>query len=197
MSETGPTEDKLGHEPPANAAAEEAATGAQPDDATPAAPSPAPRSLFTLELTYLAVLVAIGLLYFHSTAFRHFLPNPAGPVPLEIPWWGALGGVTISLTGIFRNANRWDSRYELWHIARPVLGAVVGSVAYLIFITVIRTTGAPLSLHPAPSGVVFDLVAFLVGYREQVFRELLKRATDSLFSSTSRDQENRSDEPKS
>jgi hypothetical protein len=94
------------------------------------------------------------------------LPNPVGPIPLGVPWWGALGGMTISFTGIFRNADRWQTRYELWHIARPFLGAVVGSVSYLIFI-----------------------VAFVTGYREDIFRELLKRATDSLFVPAKRSQD--------
>ena len=31
------------------------------------------------------------------------------------------------------------------------------------------------------NATVFDVVAFLVGYREQSFRELIKRATDLLL----------------
>ncbi len=145
--------------------------------------------LFVLQLLYLAALVTISLLYAHLGAFRRLVPDPAGPVPLAVPWWGALGGVTISLTGIFRNAGNWQPRYELWHIARPFLGAVVGSVAYLIFIVIIRSTGTIPSSRSAASGAVFDLVAFLVGYREEVFRELLKRASDSLFAPARRDKD--------
>lgn len=161
------------------------------DQVTPLQASRAPIWLFILQLAYLAALVTIGLLYVHLDAFRRLLPNPAGPIPLAVPWWGALGGITISLTGIFRNAGRWQPRYELWHIARPVLGAIVGSVAYLIFIVVIRATGTTPGPHSSTSGAVFDLVAFLVGYREEVFRELLKRASDSLFAPTRRDQDSR------
>ncbi len=70
---------------------------------------------------------------------------------------------------------------ELWHIARPFLGAVVGSVGFLIFIVVIRATCTTVSAGTAAGRAAFDLVAFLVGYREEVFRQLLKRATDVLF----------------
>ncbi len=144
-------------------------------------PTRPPAWLFALQLAYLAALVALGLAYLHQPALHRFLPDPAGLVPLGVPWWGALGDVTISFTGIFRNARRWDGSYELWHIARPFLGAVVGSVGFLIFIVVIRATGTTVSAGTAAGRAAFDLVAFLVGYREEVFRQLLKRATDVLF----------------
>ena len=150
-------------------------------------PVSAPKWVFILQLIYLTALTAIGLFYIHWPPFQHLLPNPAGPIPLAVPWWGALGGVTVSFTGIFRNADRWQSRYEFWHIARPFLGAVVGSVSYLIFIVVIRATGASPSHQSPTSDAIFDLVAFITGYREDVFRELLKRASDSLFSPAKRD----------
>lgn len=53
-----------------------------------------------------------------------WLPDPAGPIPVGVTWWGALGGVTISLTGIFRHPRSWDDAHNGWHVARPVLGAV-------------------------------------------------------------------------
>lgn len=143
--------------------------------------SAAPVWLFALNIAYVVVLVALGLAYVHIHRLHEFLPNPAGPIPLGVPWWGALGGVMISLTGVFRHATGWDRSYEYWHIARPVLGAVVGTVGYLIFVVVIRATGTTPSTSSASSAAAFDLVAFLVGYREELFRQLLKRATDVLL----------------
>jgi hypothetical protein len=141
--------------------------------------SPPPWMLW-LQLSYIVILVGISLAYANLSGLRSVIHDPAGPVPLSVPWWGALGAVTISMTGLFRNRNRWDASFNLWHISRPVIGAIAGSVGYLIFIVVIRSTGANPS-GTAPSSVVFDLVAFLVGYREAVFRELLQRATDVLL----------------
>src|SRR5580700_3311523 len=97
--------------------------------------------VFILQMVYLITLMIVGLLYIHWGTLRQLLPNPAGPVPLAVPWWGALGGVTISFTGIFRNSDKWQRSYELWHIARPFIGAVVGGVSYLIFVSLIRATG--------------------------------------------------------
>ena len=152
--------------------------GRQPADESASKP---PLWLLGLQLFYLAALVALWLVYEHEPALHRFLPNPAGPIPLSVPWWGAVGGVTISLTGIFQHAKRWDPSYQSWHVARPFLGGVVGSVGFLIFIVVIRATGTTPNASSTISKAAFDLVAFLVGYREEVFRELLKRATDVLL----------------
>jgi hypothetical protein len=45
---------------------------------------------------------------------------------------------------------------------------------------VIRTTGSTVGAT-ATSRPVFDLVAFLLGYREEVFREILRNAVDTLL----------------
>src|SRR5438105_3482960 len=95
-----------------------------------------PTWIFPLEIAYIACLVTLAVAYNHSAQLRHWVPDPAGGIPLSVAWWGAVGGVTISLTGIFRHPRSWDDGYNKWHVARPVLGAIVGSVGYLIFIVV-------------------------------------------------------------
>lgn len=169
------------HSVPLSAPAEKA-----PADIQSAAGAPA--WLVVLEVGYLFGLVGLLLWYRDTDTLRALVPAQVGPVPLAIPWWGALGGVTISLTGIFRNARDWQSSYEAWHVARPILGAVVGTVGFLIFVVVIRATGSSLDGQSATGRAAFDLVAFLVGYREDIFRQLLKRATDVLFSTDSKAQ---------
>jgi hypothetical protein len=139
-----------------------------------------PPWLLWLQLAYIIGLIGLSIAYANVPELRRLVHDRAGPIPLSVPWWGALGAITISMTGIFRNRDRWDSSFNPWHVSRPVIGAIAGSIGYLIFITVIRSSGAnpPGSAH---STIVFDLVAFLVGYREAVFRELLQRATDVLL----------------
>ncbi|MHB1555642.1 MAG: hypothetical protein ACYCZP_17205 [Acidimicrobiales bacterium] len=181
------TAEPAGTRPTGDIEAEPAALTASSDGAASsaivaAAPGARPPGwLFGLQVLYLVLLVAIALIYIHQPAVHRFLPDPAGPVPLGVPWWGALGGITISFTGMFRNARRWESSYVAWHVARPFLGAVVGSVGFLVFIVVIRATGSTVSTTTTTGTAAFDLVAFLVGYREEVFRQLLKRATDVLL----------------
>lgn len=42
------------------------------------------------------------------------MPNPVGGVPLEIVWFGALGGVLLSLQGVFRHVSDWNVHYHTW-----------------------------------------------------------------------------------
>jgi RsiW-degrading membrane proteinase PrsW (M82 family) len=138
--------------------------------------------IFVYELACLALLVGLALLWSHQPPLHRFLHDDVGPIPISVIWWGALGGITISLTGVFRHPTDWDNAYNLWHFARPIMGAVAGSVGYLVFISVIHSTGASTPSHSVVGSAVFDLVAFLIGYREEVFRELLRRAVDILLS---------------
>lgn len=151
----------------------------------PEAPRP-PRWILPLQLFYLAALITLATLYHESSTLRSVFPDPSGSIPLAVPWWGALGGITISCAGVFRNARRWNNHYNSWHIARPFLGAVAGSVGYLVFIVIIRTTGASVPSASAASRPVFDLVAFLLGYREEVFRELLLKCGGHVVSTGSK-----------
>jgi hypothetical protein len=144
---------------------------------------------FWLELAYMALLIALGAVYMTC-----WPPNDkdvnliGGIVPFAIPWFGALGAVLIGLEGVFMHNKNWDSKYNYWHIARPLIGAVLGFVAFFIMVLVIKSSGAsPTFLTPqdpkftSTDLVLFYVLAFLVGYREETFRELIKRATDLIL----------------
>jgi len=147
-----------------------------------------PAFFFWLELLYLILLIVGAVAWVKGSFLHSVLPDPIGPVPISIPWFGALGAVLISLAGISahnrvgaRGASAWDPSYNFWHVARPAVGAAVGTVGYLLFAAVIdatRTPGTPPSPGTAP---VSNLIAFLLGYREESFRELIKRAVDLLL----------------
>jgi hypothetical protein len=140
----------------------------------------AARRYFVLSMVYLVVLLALGIVYVSWSDLHQVLPETLGPIPIGVPWWGALGAVTISLYGVFRHNQKWEHSFDYWHIARPFLGAVLGMVAYLVFVVVIDATG----VQAKRSGtLVYYLVAFLVGYSEDTVQLLLKRATDLLFAS--------------
>jgi hypothetical protein len=134
-----------------------------------------------ITFAWLALLLTSVPLYHDISEIRTNLPIQAGPIPLGIVWWGALGGVTVSLVGIAWHWRNWDPQFTWWHILRPVVGAIVGSVSYLIFITVIRSTGTTPKTDSVDSKVVYFLVAFITGYQEQTFRDLLARATQVLL----------------
>lgn len=197
------------------------------------------KTTFILALLYLTVILAIGLIFFVKRDLLFFVPDAFGPVPLGVPWFGALGAVLISLTGVFEHEHDWDLSYWPWHVARPLIGVALGVVSVLIMQAGILAVGStpiqqptptptPASTQtaatptptpaakptPAPTGTVtqtptptptptpqgstgqnqpanskspiptnllYYLVAFLVGYREETFRELIKRLVDIIL----------------
>src|SRR5436309_2797711 len=98
-----------------------------------------PPSFFWLELLYLLALLGLFALYVASAGFRSLIPNPFGPLPLAVPWSGAVGAVTVGLFGIYFHNESWDNSYNYWYIARPLTGTVLGSFGYVIFVALIMT----------------------------------------------------------
>jgi len=90
---------------------------------------------------------------------------------------------------VFLWNNQWDTKYNYWHIGRPLFGAVLGIVAYFIFVVIVTASGSPPKFLDAGGAantnakdlIIFYVVAFLVGYREETFRELIKRVTDLIL----------------
>ena len=134
--------------------------------------------VFLVEQVLLVALWVIAILYFAGTIHpRHTIGN----MPTAVPWFGALGGVMISLVGVFEHRLDWNPGYALWHWARPFVGATFAVVSVLIFQTGILSVGADPHQKGA-SLALYYIIAFVVGYREETFRELIKRIVDVLLS---------------
>jgi hypothetical protein len=141
------------------------------------------RWLFGLEIGYLLFLLATVLALAAWHGWRVYIPDPIGPVPLIIPWFGAVGGVLTSLRGIVDHGRDWDTGYCLRHVARPLTAAVSGTVGYLILLGGVVAVGQTPTFdsHSTRADVVYDVTAFVIGYREEVFRTLLARVVDRLL----------------
>ncbi len=134
------------------------------------------------ELVYLLVLFALAVLYLTPWGASLNLPDRFGPLPVGVPWFGALGSVIISLSGVFDHRDDWDPTWTLWHLTRPLIGISLAIVAWLTFQAGILAVGSvPGASNAAPPNILYYLIAFIVGYREQVFRELIKRVSDVIL----------------
>ncbi len=103
-----------------------------------------------------------------------------GGIHTGVLWYGALGAVTISLAGVVEHdGDDWESRFFLWHLSRPLVGASFALVSVLIFKAGIASVGSGV----APSGTpyIYFLIAFLVGFRESTFRSLVKKLVDVVM----------------
>ena len=147
-----------------------------------------------VEVLYLLVLFILALLYLTplGAAAHVTLPSSFGSMPVGVPWFGALGAVIISLSGTFDHRTDWDPTWSLWHVTRPLIGVSLAIISWLTFQAGILAVGsvpsapAPNPSNPgqvvtAPTNLLYYLIAFVVGYREQVFRELIKRVSDVIL----------------
>lgn len=160
-------------------------------------------ALLQWDLVILAIMVFLLLAWFQKWWDINTLPNPiGGMLPLVAPWAGALGGVAISIVGLASHFGDWGPRvdkkkravdhpgymqrigWNAWHVSRPFVGALFGSVAAMIVVFVFGTVGATEDgrLDPSPLGTAAVFAAaFIVGYRDGTFRDLAERVIDTLF----------------
>ncbi|WP_374455731.1 hypothetical protein [Nocardioides sp.] len=145
-----------------------------------------PGLVFGYQVTLMLVSF-IALWWFTSAPGRAPDMSWTKVVPLWVPFGGWLGGITISIVGVATHTHDWNRQmYGYWHLARPLLGLITGSVAVLIVLFVVTgVSGSPIPSGEEtyePSGIaVLFVLAFVVGYREETFRELVKRVLDVIL----------------
>jgi len=133
-----------------------------------------------LSTAYLVILLAGFGVYTFWAAFRDAVPDTIGVLPIGVPFFGALGATLISLVGVTDHRTDWDLGYKYWHYTRPLVGAVVGTVGCLIFLVIVRAA-AEKSASTTPDDLTFCVIAFVLGYREETFRALVKRLVDTIL----------------
>jgi hypothetical protein len=122
-------------------------------------------TLFVYNICSIAILAGIAYLF----ATGDWVKSDAGKY-LASAWFGSLGGVMISLKGIYDHAaEKWDDSFALWHFGRPVSGAAAG------FMTVILLTAIVPAGKQAPDGqpLAIYAAAFILGTQERRFFNLL------------------------
>lgn len=106
---------------------------AQLVNAQPAAPGKPMRArIFWIEVGFLVLLSALLVVYKTDHAFRAALPS-LGPLPIQIVWFGATGGVLAGLSGVFFHNQNWNTGYNYWHYSRPLIGGVAGGIGALLY----------------------------------------------------------------
>lgn len=94
--------------------------------------------------------------------------TPFVEIALRAVWFGALGGIIISLKGVYDHCcenGTWDRCFELWHVGRPISGALTGLIT-LILLLAVNPKGTP-------SEPVVYAIAFIFGTQERRFFNFL------------------------
>lgn len=157
-----------------------------------------------LAVLLLEMLLLLLLLVADATGWGIFakLPANVGVLPLLVPWGGALGGVCAGLIRLSVNwhhyklptanlsvrsrTSAYSRKWNAWYLIRFPIGAAFGTVAALFIVfflgTIGITSGGDIDLSDAGVATLF-VVAFAVGYQQDIFAELLKRLTTILLGS--------------
>lgn len=133
--------------------------------------------IIILDSIYILLAAGGALAYYHWAWLQHLIPKQLGPVPVGVPWWGVIGGLTISFGGIVKYRRSFDTSMAIWYVFKPFLSMIAAAASYLIIILLIRSTGTTVKAD----AVTFYVLGFLVGYREETFRTLIKEATDLIL----------------
>lgn len=122
------------------------------------------RWVLIYDVSLLAALVALAILYFRTGWATQLLPSQLRGLPLYTAWFGILGSISISLKGISDyepTAERWGGRWPLWYFSRPFAGLIVGIVTYVLL----------RAAYPSgqPDVPTFEAAAFVMGTQERRF----------------------------
>jgi len=137
--------------------------------------------IFFVQIVYLAGLGIAAGLYFSGTGIDR---ETLGTVPIAAPWWGALGAVLLSLTGVFEHRCDWLPSYVFWHLARPIFGAAFAAFSVIVFQAGVLAVGKDLTPAKGATNtqnLFYYALAFIVGYREETARTLIKRVGDVII----------------
>jgi hypothetical protein len=121
---------------------------------------------------------AAGLEVAGALAAQLLHAPPFGPLPVQIVWFGATGGVLAGIGGVYFHNETWSHAYDYWHYSRPLAGGVVGGIGCLLFYVSI-TLGSTKGV--TPNVQTFDAVAFALGFADKAFRSLIATLTQLLF----------------
>jgi hypothetical protein len=123
--------------------------------------------IFVYDLIVVLILLAVAVYYLKNPA-----PFTLGSANLNIAvratWFGALGGIVISLKGVYDHCchrGAWDDCFDLWHVGRPFSGGLTGLITLVLLLAVYQ--------NGAPSEPVVYAIAFIFGTQERRFFNFL------------------------
>ena len=156
-------------------------------------------SILALQSLILLILF-LGWVVGQWAWLRHSFPGGlfAGSFPIVVTWAGAAGGIAHAVRGLTTHWSRyvdpWTSdeerqKWNAWSLAQGPLGAVYGSAGILLLVVVLGVIGSGSSgnLDLSPAGrLTLSAIAFLIGYHQQIFHDMITRTVEAIFAPRSR-----------
>jgi hypothetical protein len=89
--------------------------------------------------------------------------------------WGGIGGVIGAMISLVKHIaidQDFDRQHMMWYIASPIVGYGVGAVIFIIIRAGLLSLTGPGDIS---SPFIMYVMAWLGGYQQNVFTNLLKR----------------------
>lgn len=138
--------------------------------------------LFIYETVWAVLLLLFLFLGLGPAAFSSSTPPNAAWMSPDVVFllgsmtWGGLGGVIGAWLSLVRHISRdqdFDRQHTLWYINSPVMGIGVGAVVYLVLRAGLLSITGPTNGINSP--LVIYLLAWLSGFQQNVFTDLVRR----------------------
>jgi len=93
--------------------------------------------------------------------------------------WGALGGILYGFWWLWQHASKRDFRkvWYVWYILLPIMGAILGALAYLIFVAGLISTTGEIQIK---SQSFIMLLSGLAGFSARWMVQMLDKITKMI-----------------
>jgi hypothetical protein len=150
-------------------------------------------NLLWVEVTYLVVILALG--YFVKRYPDYWLWAGLVGLNAKAAWFGAVGGVTIGIYGLYTHISTkdFDPSFRLWYICKPVMGAVFGWFVVLVYyVGLVSAQGSKVEVN---SPQVPYAIAFLAGFSERFTIKTIDRLMTVLTAGDDKNKDKGKDKP--
>lgn len=154
--------------------------------------------ILAYEAAWLLVLLA-GLIFATPlTRWITYISGVGGPALLNINpilntmFWGGIGGVVGALYALWWHISEkqnFDRHYMMWYLVQPLMGLVLGGIAFLILSSGFLILQVDLADDKASTGarLLPYLTAVLAGFRQNFVYEQLERLIGLFTPATRKD----------
>jgi hypothetical protein len=92
--------------------------------------------------------------------------------------WGGIGGITGAIYALWKHVARdvdFSKQYYLWYLSNPIMGLILGAFIYLVMKGSLLSMSAASNIQDISSPFIIYLLAFIVGYQQNVAWALVRR----------------------
>jgi hypothetical protein len=135
--------------------------------------------LFWMEIGYLIFLLLLGYFTYkwpHFVLWAGLMDYPTA-MHLQTAWFGALGGITIAIYGIYEHIHLrdFDPELKLWYVCKPLIGAIFGWFVYLIYFLGLVSVQELDNASKIRTPELAYVIAFLAGFSERFTLKLIDK----------------------